>query len=273
MDWETLSPAIIVGFSVVIVALEHVFPYDRGQKLLRDGFWTDLVAYGLSQSYVLGLLITEVIRAVDTSTGISRWHLVTDWPIWGQMLLFLVTHDFYIYGFHRLQHRFPLLWRTHEAHHSVRDVDWMAGTRSHPLEILINQTVEFLPIALLGAAPEVALMKATLDAVWGMYIHSNIDVHSGALQYVINGPEMHRWHHALQPRDRNFSTKLAIWDFLFGTAYLPRDRKPGGYGLDDPTYPTDYMGQLLWAFTPRDLSTIRQAATEPATIESARSTP
>ncbi len=95
-----------------------------------------------------------------------------------------------------------------------------ARTRS---EILINQTIEFMPIVLLGAAPEVALMKATLDAVWGMYIHSNLDVRSGPLQYVINGPEMHRWHHArdLDPPGKNFSTKLAIWDFLFGTAYRP----------------------------------------------------
>lgn len=110
--------------------------------------------------------------------------------------LFFVTHDFYIYCFHRLQHRSNLLWRTHAAHHSVDDVDWLSGTRSHALEITINQTIEFLPIVLLGAAPEVALMKATIDAVWGMYIHSNLNVRSGVLQRVINGPEMHRWHHA-----------------------------------------------------------------------------
>ena len=51
---------------------------------------------------------------------------------------------------------------------------------------------------LLGAAPEVALIKGTIDAVWGMYIHSNIDVRAGVLQYVLNGPEMHRWHHAIE---------------------------------------------------------------------------
>jgi sterol desaturase/sphingolipid hydroxylase (fatty acid hydroxylase superfamily) len=35
----------------------------------------------------------------------------------------------------RLQHRSPLLWRIHEAHHSVEDIDWVAGSRSHALEI------------------------------------------------------------------------------------------------------------------------------------------
>ena len=248
LDWKVLSLVIIVAWSVIIVALERRFPYDRGQKIFREGFFTDLLAYGIAQSIVLGWVIDGLIRAIDNQSGLSRLQLVSDWPVAGQLFFFFLTHDFYIYCFHRLQHTVPWLWRTHEAHHSVRDVDWMAGTRSHPLEILINQTVEFLPIVLLGAAPEVAPMKASLDAVWGMYIHSNVNVRSGALQHVINGPEMHRWHHALEVRNVNFSTKLAVWDFLFGTAYLPRDKKPQGYGLDEEDYPKDYFHQVLWAF-------------------------
>lgn len=253
MEWELLSPVIIVGASLVIVLLERLFPYDRGQRIFREGFFTDLFWYGLVQSYLLGLVITAFIRWVDATSGMSRLQIVSDWPIWGQVLFFLVSHDLYIYLFHRLQHKSPLLWRTHEAHHSVRDVDWMAGTRSHPLEILINQSIEFLPIALLGAAPEVALMKATIDAVWGMYIHSNIGVRTGKLQLLINGPEMHRWHHAIDVHNRNFSTKIAVWDFLFGTAYLPADRKPAGYGLDIDHYPKNYFRQLLWAFLPKEV--------------------
>ena len=50
------------------------------------------------------------------------------------------------------------------------------------MEILINQTIELAPIVLLGASPEVVLIKLTLDSIWGMYIHANIDVRSGQLQ-------------------------------------------------------------------------------------------
>ncbi len=133
-----------------------------------------------------------------------------------QLAFFFVVHDFYIYWFHRLQHRSDLFWRTHEAHHSVDDVDWLSGTRSHALEIVINQSIEFLPIVLLGAAPEVALMKATLDAVWGMYIHSNLDVRAGWLQRVLNGPQMHRWHHA---RDLPMPARISRPSSPFGTGY------------------------------------------------------
>jgi sterol desaturase/sphingolipid hydroxylase (fatty acid hydroxylase superfamily) len=130
-------------------------------------------------------------------------------------------------------------------------VDWLAGSRSHALEIMINQTIEFTPIVLLGAAPEIAVIKGMIDALWGMYIHSNIDVHSGKLQYIINGPEMHRWHHAdkdTNAYNKNFGTKFAFWDWIFGTAYFPRNEKPKYYGLSHLNFPKNYFKQLLFAF-------------------------
>jgi len=178
--------------------------------------------------------------------------LVSDWPVAGQVAFFVVTHDLYIYWFHRLQHSQPLLWRIHEAHHSARSVDWLTSMRSHALEILINQTVEFAPMILLGAAPEVPLLKTSLNAVWGVWIHANVDAHTGWLQRLVNGPEAHRWHHAvdLEAHNRNFATKFALWDRLFGTAFLPKGRKPKGYGLGDVAFPTGYFGQQAFAFRP-----------------------
>lgn len=249
-----LSLAIVVAAALALIALERRFPYEPRQRLFRDGFWSDLLLYTFAQSYVLGVVISALIRALDGATGLSRLHLVSAWPVPVQLAFFFVTHDLYIYGFHRLQHRNRWLWRLHEAHHSTKDVDWLSGSRSHALEILINQTIEFAPIVLLGGAPEVALWKGVIDAVWGMYIHSNIDVRSGRLQRVINGPEMHRWHHATEVVDVNFATKLAIWDYLFGTAY-PARHKPAAYGLvGAPDYPEGYVAQQLAAFrrTPRE---------------------
>ncbi len=259
MRWALLSPLLIGGAAVGIAALERALPYDPRQRLFRPGFFTDFFWYTLVQSYVLGLVIQAVILWMDGHPGWSRHRFMAGWPVLAQLAFFWVTHDFYIYVFHRAQHRNRWLWRTHEAHHSGKDVDWLAGSRSHSLEILINQTVEYAPIVLLGAHPDVALMKGVLDAVWGMYIHSNVDVRSGWLQYVVNGPEMHRWHHAdsVDRRSVNFSTKIAVWDWLFGTAYLPPD-KPPGYGLwGGEPFPEhrgwrgaafDYFLQHVWAF-------------------------
>ena len=250
MGIELVSPLVITGSALLFVGLERLYPYDRGQRVFRDGFWTDLVWYTLIQSYVLALVIREIIRAVDRWTALSDLHIVSAWPLPAQLALFLVTHDLYIYLFHRLQHRSPVLWRIHEAHHSVRDVDWLAGSRSHALEILINQTIEFLPMALLGASPELPIIKGMVDAVWGMFIHSNIDVRLGRLGVIINGPELHRWHHARDITEGgiNFGTKLAVWDYLFGTVVLP-PAHPSGYGLTSP-FPAGYFRQSAYAFRP-----------------------
>ena len=249
MRLEFLSPVIVSLSALVLIMLERRFPYTEGQPLFREGFWTDLGMYTVFQSYLLSWVIFGFIYWLDSETSVSRWHIVSGWSVWTQFLLFLVTHDLYIYLFHRWQHHNKYLYRIHEAHHSVRDVDWLAGVRSHSLEILINQTIEFTPIILLGAAPVVVLMKGIVDAVWGMYIHSNIDVHSGRFQYFLNGPEMHRWHHAKgKGNSINYSTKLAVWDWIFGTGYLPSVEKPVSYGLAYSNFPKGYFPQQWFAF-------------------------
>ncbi len=246
MPAPLVSLAVIAAAGALLVALERSFPYDPRQRLLRRGFWTDLIGYTLLQNWILGNVIGLAITAFTAALG-GPFRAISGWSLAGQCLLFLFLHDLYIYWFHRLQHRSPLLWRIHEAHHSTADVDWLSGTRSHFLEILVNQTIEFAPLALLGAPAAVWYFKVTIDAVWGMYIHSNVDVRSGRLQYVLNGPEMHRWHHSAEIVRGNFATKFAFWDWIFGTAHRPPE-KPVGYGLVDADYPTGFLAQALQAF-------------------------
>ena len=246
---EKISIILIISSAIVFLILERIFPYTKGQKIFREGFFDDLALYTIAQSYILGIIIFGfIIKYIDSTTGISRLELFSDIPVWTQLIIFTLTHDFYIYWMHRWQHKNKWLWRIHEAHHSPQKVDWLSGSRSHAIEILINQTVEFLPIVLLGAPVEVIAYKGVISAIWGMYIHSNINVNSGKLQFVINGPEMHRWHHTTgKGRNRNFSTKLAIWDWLFDSAFLPKNEKAETYGLKT-FFPHNYFRQFLFAF-------------------------
>jgi len=246
---EQQSFIIIFATAILFIILERMFPYTKGQKVLREGFFDDLALYTIAQSYILGIIVFGlIIRGINESTGLSRLNLFADVPIWFQLVIFTVSHDIYIYLMHRWQHKNKYLWRIHEAHHSPKKVDWLSGSRSHALEILMNQTIEFLPIVLLGAPVEVLAYKATISAVWGMYIHANLNVHTGNLQKIINGPEMHRLHHTTgKGRNRNFATKFAIWDWLLGTAYLPEGIKAEDYGLKT-FFPAHYFMQTLYAF-------------------------
>ena len=56
------------------------------------------------------------------------------------------------------------------------------------------------------------------------------------LHRLIITPEFHHWHHTNE-RDAiwtNYSTFLPFWDQLFGTYFMPKDRRPQSYGVNEP---------------------------------------
>jgi len=71
------------------------------------------------------------------------------------------------------------------------------------------------------------------------------------MRKLFNSPEMHIWHHSHDlPEERrfgvNFALTLAIWDYLFGTAYVPhdgRDIKLGFEGVEE--FPDNFIGQSV----------------------------
>src|SRR5476651_1255903 len=144
-----ITTIILIGWIAFIIAWERISPYRKGLPFFREGFWVDLVWYTLIQSYFLKILIFDyIIGPIQVHYNWTGANFMTHWSIWAQVAFFVVTHDLYIYLFHRFQHSSKFFWRTHEAHHSGKHVDFMAGSRSHAMEIIINQTIEFAPIIL-----------------------------------------------------------------------------------------------------------------------------
>jgi sterol desaturase/sphingolipid hydroxylase (fatty acid hydroxylase superfamily) len=207
--------------------------------------------YSLVQGYVLGVFVAFLVHRMEPFAWPARVTVIARLPVVAQLAFFLVLHDLLLYWFHRWQHASRIMWRTHEPHHTNTEIDWVAGSRASPFEIILTEVMKYAPIVLLSAPPEVAVLRGTIDAVWGMYLHSNIDVRSGFLQYVINGPEMHRWHHALDDaaRNKNFATKFAVWDWLFGTAYRPREERPRAYGIAEGVR-DGYIAQQWFSLRP-----------------------
>jgi len=74
------------------------------------------------------------------------------------------------------------------------------------------------------------------------------------MKIIFNHPEMHIWHHAMDiPEERkhgvNFGLSLAIWDYIFGTAYIPHDGKDielGFPGLE--SFPDKFSKQITHGF-------------------------
>lgn len=71
------------------------------------------------------------------------------------------------------------------------------------------------------------------------------------MKILFNSPEMHIWHHSYElPKDRrlgiNFGLTLAIWDYIFGTAYIPhngKDIRLGFPGVEE--FPQDFIHQNM----------------------------
>ena len=67
---------------------------------------------------------------------------------------------------------------------------------------------------------------AVFVTLLAIFQHANVRLRFPGLRWVINTPEWHHWHHAIDAdaRDKNFG--LPVVDKLFGTAYLPKDKRP-----------------------------------------------
>ena len=74
----------------------------------------------------------------------------------------------------------------------------------------------------------------------------------GPLNHIVSGPELHRWHHSefSHESDTNFGNNLIVWDWLFGTRFLPADREVGRLGLVNRDYPTGFLAQMTTPFVP-----------------------
>jgi sterol desaturase/sphingolipid hydroxylase (fatty acid hydroxylase superfamily) len=65
---------------------------------------------------------------------------------------------------------------------------------------------------------------------------------------------MHIWHHAKElPKEHlsgmNFGITLAIWDYLFKTAYIPHDGRDIALGFDKiEQYPSNFFKQFFQPF-------------------------
>lgn len=261
MDAPTL-PGVIVGFAVLLVVfrgLERLRPREKRMLMLRRGLATDL-AYWLTSPfvnhYVVGLVVLVVVAAfaqlaygqIQKEQIMAGFGPLSRLPPLVQALAMLVLADFVGYWMHRLFHG-RRLWPFHAVHHSSETLDWLSSVRGHPVNELVSRIATTLPLLALGFAPSAALWVAPVFALFGVLLHANLDWDFGRLRSVIASPVFHRWHHATDPeaRNKNFAGLFPVWDILFGTYYMPRNRLPGSFGTDSPV-PKGIIGQLAFPF-------------------------
>jgi sterol desaturase/sphingolipid hydroxylase (fatty acid hydroxylase superfamily) len=175
-----------------------------------------------------------------------------DWPVPLQMIMMALVVDSTRYWLHRLSHEWGALWRFHAVHHSPHRLYTLNVGRFHPIDKGLQFLLDSLPFIIMGVPSAVLSLYFVFYAVNGFFQHSNADVKLGWLNYLMSGPELHRWHHSMwtQESNNNYGNHLIVWDWLFGTRFLPSDREVEALGLVNRQYPTGFMQQMAAPFHP-----------------------
>ncbi len=174
------------------------------------------------------------------------------WPLVAQVIAMLLIGDVFRYWLHRLSHRPNVLWRLHAVHHSPDRLYSLNVARFHPFDKALQYLFDTLPFVLLAVDRRVLLAYFVFYAVNGFFQHCNCHIRLGPLNWIVSGPELHRWHHSevIVESDNNFGNNLIVWDVLFGTRFLPDDRHVGRLGLLNRSYPTSFPAQMTSVFVP-----------------------
>lgn len=235
---------------LLLITLERVFPL-RPQKLFRRGLLTDLTHLVVNNILVTITTIAMVIVAALPLIWIRAFDVESLMPATVAVPLAVVLVSFGNYWGHRLTHQVPFLWRFHSVHHSIEQMDWVASARLHPLDAAFTQGFAIVPLFLLGYDGGVFAGAAVFITLLALFQHSNVRLRFPGVRWVINTPEWHHWHHAIDAdaRDKNFG--IPVIDKVFGTAYLPRGERPTGFGVHDPVPATNYFRQLAYPFARR----------------------
>ena len=144
-----------------------------------------------------------------------------------QVPALLLVADFTQYWVHRTFHAVPFLWPFHAIHHSVEEMDWLAGSRLHLVDVIVTRGLTYMPIFVLGFSEPALMVYVFLVAAQATFIHANVRWEFRPLRQLVATPAFHHWHHSAEREavDKNFAVHTPIWDILFGTYYLP-DRWP-----------------------------------------------
>jgi sterol desaturase/sphingolipid hydroxylase (fatty acid hydroxylase superfamily) len=251
--------------------LRHMFPKSvylhRSATLDYAVFYINLLLYGIllaplfftmsATSQVVGGFLTELF---------GPKHPIFEASIAANIaytLLIGLGFDFMSYVTHVAFHEIPFLWEFHKAHHSGEVMTPVTAFRVHPID-------DILP---LGAA---ALVVGTLDATLRHFFfvstsiisvydinlilfiyylfsynlrHSHIWVDYGPrISKVLISPAQHQIHHskARTHWNKNYGSVFAIWDWMFGTIYVPKRKEKIEFGINEACEEREY--QSLKAF-------------------------
>ncbi|MGV3624451.1 MAG: sterol desaturase family protein [Archangium sp.] len=219
------SLVIFTGTMLIIFVAEQFFP---ARSEWNYGFTTNGVRamQRFSRDFVYVMFVTVlsvlaihfVAAPIEALTlNVSLWPTSAPAPL--RIALAFLVMEVGNYGFHRLAHRVPILWRFHATHHVITELTGVKSLRTHPIDNVLFHLVRTVPLLMLGASADDLAAATYFGAVLGILSHANLELAHAPLGWFINFPRFHAVHHAEDATraQKNFGCHTVVFDRLFGT--------------------------------------------------------
>jgi sterol desaturase/sphingolipid hydroxylase (fatty acid hydroxylase superfamily) len=212
-------------------------------------------------------LSMEVEGLLISKFGYSSINLSKTETLIYYTIAFFVLNDLLSYIVHYLFHKIPLLWEFHKIHHSATVMSPITQYRLHPVELLVNNCKYIILFGLLsgcfeyfsaGVVSKYTFLEVNVLSFLFLFFGSNLRhshvrlTYLNFIEFIFISPFQHQIHHSDNPKhfNKNMGSKLALWDWLFGT--LKRSRSVGkirfGLGGVENYYYDSFLKNLLQPF-------------------------
>jgi lathosterol oxidase len=250
LDWLLLD---ILISAAIFIPIELFLPKRLNQTKFHEEWKTDLVYFIIGHLLIQVTGVLVQLPAVKLFSGVGLGEFQS-WiqGIWfiPQLLIALFVSDLFQWSVHYVFHKWPLLWRFHSVHHSTKDIDWLAGSRTHFVDLIVVRSFTFLPLYICGFSQSVFATYLVIAAIQAVLAHSNTRINFGFVKYLLVTPQYHHWHHSDDPKayDKNFAIHFPFIDMMFGTYYKMGNTWPEGTGLGDVKFPKGFTRQFIFPF-------------------------
>ena len=251
LDWLLLDLFLM---AIIFIPIEMVFPKRPDQSKFHTEWRTDLMYFVVSHLLVqfFGAITQQPAKFFFGWMGLADFqNFIQSLPFLVELFIAFFVADLFQYWTHRLFHTHVFLWRFHSIHHSTENMDWLAGSRTHFIDIFVTRSMAFVPLYIFGFSTLVFNVYIIFMAIHAVLIHANTRIEFGFLKYIFATPQYHHWHHCIESEHygKNFATIFPFIDKLFGTYYLPDKVWPAGTGVTEAQYPKGYFKQAIHPFT------------------------
>ncbi|TAF12163.1 MAG: fatty acid hydroxylase family protein [Nostocales cyanobacterium] len=267
--WMYLLSSLLIALSIYLIQftkteekknfLEYCFPKEvyLHQSAILD--YQNYLPMMLLKSFLISpittILSATVIAGIVSNflsylTGRTAIFAITEPQLWHHFafsIFLILAIDFGYFYNHYLRHKIPLLWEFHKIHHTAEVLTPFTLFRHHPLDYFVQIiTVSiFSGVAiglwtyLFGNQNQILYINGVPFLLFAFYLTGNFR-HSHiwlafpyGISHVFISPAQHYIHHANESKyyDANYGKIFAVWDWIFGTLYVPRNYEKLDLGL------------------------------------------